>query len=139
MMLVAFGMPVIVPRRVIVMVVPCLAASLVADVAVEGPCSAFVCEQRVDDLVDGLERSELSSELAVDLAVDDADANWLAVELQLNAVPALANLDIDSAAAVAAGHHFWRLFALWTLHLCPYFFVLRLAEKRASAAFKWGV
>lgn len=126
---VAFSVSVIVSRRVImsrcvimsrrvIVVVPTLAASLVADVAVEGPCSAFICEQRVDDLVDGLERSELSSELAVDLAVDDGDANWLAVELQLNALPALANLDIDSAAAVAPSHHFRRLLALGTLHSC---------------------
>ena len=44
--------PVVVSTRVIVMVVPTLAASLVADVAMESPRSAFICEQRIDDFVD---------------------------------------------------------------------------------------
>jgi hypothetical protein len=123
-MMLAAGTATVIVRFCVSVVVPCLAASLVADMAVEGPCSAFICEQRVHNLIDGLERSELPSELAVHLAVDDADANWLAIELQLNAVPSLANLYIDSTAAVAAGHHSLRRLALPTFHRFLYFLLL---------------
>jgi hypothetical protein len=124
------------PRSVnvrIIVVVPALAASLVADVAVESPGSALIREQRVDDFIDGGERSERVGELAMDLAIDDADANRLPIEFQVDAIPRFADLDIHPAGPVAAGHHpFWRL-ALLTCHLS-----LRLLARPANSFYTGG-